>query len=246
MALTTAFNNSVTQSNHLIQAAYGLSLNEKRLLMLAISKINPETWTQEWEITVYAREWSKVYGRDLKHCYLDMEKATEQIMDRKLTFRSGPDLAEKNHNKKKTIEHGRWVAWAKYHPGETKVTLEIPKSLKKYLAFIMLEEQGFTSYRLLAAGKLRAPNSIRMYEFFMQFKKTGFFVTRVTDLRERLALGEKYKLFSDLRKWVIEPAIKDINANSDYEANYEISKKEGKKVVNLKFTFQEKKQKSLF
>lgn len=232
-------NHNVTQSNHLIRAAYELSLNEKRLLMLALSKIDPTKWTQDWEITVFAKEWSDVYGRELKHAYGDLEHATTLIMDRKITFRTGPDVTEK----KRTTETGRWVAWARYTPGDCKVTLEIPKGLRKYLAFAMLEEEGFTSYKLLAAGKLRSPNSIRMYEFLMQFKSTGMLIITVDELRERLELHDKYKLFSDLRKWVIDPAVNDINKNTDYLAEWEVHKRKGRKATNLRFTFKEKKQK---
>lgn len=233
-------NHTVTQSNHLIEAAYELSLNEKRLLMLGLSKINPKKWEQDWEITIHAHEWSKVYGRQLKHCYSDLENSCLQIMDRKIELRTGPDVAKGGGNR----EVGRWVAWAKYFPGDCKVTFEIPKGLRIYLAYALLEDDGYTSYKLLGAGKLRSPNSIRMYEFLMQFRSTGCLIIAVDELRERLKLKESYKTFSDLRKWVIETAIKDINKNSDFSASWTVHKKKGPKITSLKFSFTEKKQKT--
>lgn len=232
--------NTVTQSNHLLRAAYQLSLNEKRLIMLAFSKVNPKVWLQSWEITISASEWSEVYGRELKHSYGDLEQATKQIMERMLKLRSGPDVKKKN-----SYEMGRWVSWAKYIPGDCKVVLEIPHKLRQYLAFALLQEDGFTSYRLLDAGRLRRPNSIRLYEFCMQFEDTGFMIIGVDELRERMELEGKYSLFSDLRKWVIEPAIKDINLNTDYNAKWEIKYKKGRKATHLAFYFSVKKQRQL-
>lgn len=233
-------NHSVSQSNHLIRAAYELSLNEKRLIMLALTKVNPQKWQQDWEIVVHAAEWAKVFGKELKHAYGEIENAANQLEDRKITFKTGPDV-----NGKKAYESGRWVAWARYVPGEAKVTLEIPKGLRKYLAFAMLEEEGFTSYRLMAAAKLRSAHSIRLYEQMMTWKSTGSLYIKVDDLRDCLELGTKYKLFSDLRKWVINPSINDINKNSDYQAEWEVHKKVGRKITALVFKFQKKKQTEL-
>lgn len=233
-------NHSVTQSNHLIRAAYDLSLNEKRLIMLALTKVNPERWKQDWEIEVHASEWASVYGKELKHSYGEIENAANQLEDRKIFFSSGPDVKGK-----KTYESGRWVAWAKYLPGEGKVSLEIPKGLRKYLAFSLLEDDGFTTYRLLAAAKLRSPHAVRLYELLMQWKSSGTLLITVDDLRECLMLQDKYKVYADLKKWVINPSIDDINASTDYQAAWDVYKKAGRKITSLKFTFTKKKQKEL-
>jgi len=231
---------SVSQSNHLIRAAYELSLNEKRLVMLAITKIDPQRWKQEWEISVSAKEWAQIFGKALKHAYSEIENAANQLMDRKITFRTGPDV--KNG---KIYESGRWVSWAKYVPGASKVVLEIPASLRKYLAFAMLEDEGFTTYRLMAAAKLRSTYSIRLYELLLTWKTSGVLYIKVDEMKEVLELNGKYKLFSDLRKWVINPSIKDINKNSDYEASWDVHKKTGRKITSLQFQFQKKKQTSV-
>ncbi|WP_169334815.1 replication initiation protein [Gilvimarinus chinensis] len=240
MLQTKKENHSVSQSNHLIRAAYDLSLNEKRLLMLALTKVNPKKWEQDWEISVHANEWASVFSKEIKHSYGEIESAATQLEDRKLTFRTGPDV-----NGKKTFESGRWVAWARYIPGEGRVTLEIPKGLRKYLAFAMLEEDGFTSYKLMAAAKLRTVHSIRLYEQMMSWKSTGTLYITVEDLRDVLELDGKYKLFSDLRKWVINPSMKDINKNSDFQVDWDVHKKAGRKITSLVFRFQKKKQKEL-
>lgn len=226
---------SISQSNHLIRAAYRLSLNEKRLLMLALTKVNPEKWRQTWEIEVYAREWAAVFEKELKHSYGEIEVAALGLQDRKISFRTGPDV-----NGKRAYESGRWVAWAKYVPGEAKVVLEIPKGLRKYVAFAMLHEEGFTTYRLMAAAKLRSVHSIRLYEQLMSWKSTGVLRITIEDFRQCLELNDKYKLFSDLRKWVINPSVKDINKHSDYTVEWEVLKRIGRRVTSLEFAFKKK------
>jgi plasmid replication initiation protein len=45
----------------------------------------------------------------------------------------------------------------------------------------------------------------------MQFKSTGYCRISLEDLRYSLALFEKYEATKDLRKWVIDTAVKEIN-----------------------------------
>lgn len=45
----------------------------------------------------------------------------------------------------------------------------------------------------------------------MQFKSTGYRKITLDELRYALALGEKYPLVADLKRWVVDTAVKEIN-----------------------------------
>ena len=74
----------------------------------------------------------------------------------------------------------------------------------------------------------------------MQFKETGFCKISIAELRDSLDLNNKYQLFADLKKWVIDTAIDEINEKSPHTVGYELIKK-GRTYTHLELRFKEKK-----
>ena len=73
--------------------------------------------------------------------------------------------------------------------------------LKKQFTKLKLKEMfGFSSFY-----------SFRIYLMMMQFRETGFCKISIDDLRYTLDLNEKYHLFADLKRRVIDTAIDEIN-----------------------------------
>jgi len=73
----------------------------------------------------------------------------------------------------------------------------------------------------------------------MQFKSTGYCKISLNDLRYSLALFEKYEATKDLRKWVIETAVNEINEKTPYKVSYELLKT-GRKFTHLELKFKQK------
>ncbi|WP_338149466.1 replication initiation protein [Xenorhabdus bovienii] len=63
----------------------------------------------------------------------------------------------------------------------------------------------------------------------------------VEDFRSMLGLEDKYLKFSELNKFVIKPAIKELNEKSNLTVNVDMIKK-GRTIVSLHFQFKENKQ----
>lgn len=70
-------------------------------------------------------------------------------------------------------------------------------------------------------------------------KPTQFFLA-IEEIKERLELEEKYKLYGHLKQRVIQKAISEINAFSDLSVRYEEIKK-GRSVHQLKLVVKYKK-----
>ena len=81
---------------------------------------------------------------------------------------------------------------------------------------------------------------IRVYELLMQWKKTGKREIEIDWLKQQFEIGNKYPSIKDLKKYVIDPSIKDINTHSNYQVSW-TQRKTGRKVTHLIFTFSEKK-----
>jgi plasmid replication initiation protein len=81
--------------------------------------------------------------------------------------------------------------------------------------------------------------AIRLYELLMQWKSTGVREVEIDWLKKQFDIEDLYPDMCDLKKRVIEPAIKDINIHSDYQVSW-TQRKTGRRVTHLTFQFGEK------
>lgn len=107
--------------------------------------------------------------------------------------------------------------------------------LRRDFTKLNLEEfKGFSSFY-----------SFRIYILLMRHKQNGWYKVRLDDFKFSLDISDKYHAIKDLKKWVLDVAIADINAHSAYTADYELVDKNGRsgrgiKVTHLKIKFRQK------
>ncbi len=221
---------TVTQSNILVEASYRLNLEEKRIIIAAISKIDSRKGVPE-AITITAEEYAKLFEIDINSAYQQMIDASAKLFDRTIRNLGG------NENKRT-----RWIYDEEiYKSGEGKVVIRFSPNLHPYLG--MLKEQ-FTAYRIENVRLLKSSYAIRMFELLTQFSSTGHRYITLDKFRDMLDLNDKYPRFADLKRWVIEPSISEITEKSTYEVSYRTEKK-GRKIHKLIFSFTEKEQLSM-
>lgn len=84
----------VTMSNALVRAGHGLTLAEKRIVMLAVSKMNsrapvpPATSLPRTKIT--AAEYAEIAKCGMPTAYEALQDAAKHLFERKITFLSPP------------------------------------------------------------------------------------------------------------------------------------------------------------
>jgi len=208
----------VTRANKLIEARYKLSLHEQKVMYSIISLIQPSE--EEFNILRFkTAELAKFCGISAKNANREMEEVTRSLLTRVLTIKEG----------KRTLQT-HWVQSASYENGT--VEFELDQKLKPYL----LELQNvFTSMKVSELMSFRSQYSGRIYELLYQYRTFGSRRFSLNELREMLGLAAKeYPLFADIRRFIIEPAIKDINKNTPMEVSHE-TEKEGKKVTFIIF-----------
>ena len=85
-------NNVVVKANVLIEASYRLTLNEQRLILLAISKVNPlEKLTEERLFSVSVDEWMSCYECDYNTANKAIIEAEYTLFERQVTLLVGED-----------------------------------------------------------------------------------------------------------------------------------------------------------
>lgn len=219
----------VEQDNRLIEASYTLSLNEKRLVLLAISEAKKANFD---EITLTPNTFHEEFGRTSDHSYRDLRKATERLYNRTIYNLEG-------HKNRKT----RWVYDCKFDEKRGLVKLSFAPSLRPYLLNL---KARFTQYHLSEVRSLASSYSIRLYELLMQFKSTGELYIGLEKFRLEMGIKDgQYKAYSDLRKWVLERAVKEINAQTPYIVKMG-DKRAKRKVHTLMFFFERDEQLDLF
>lgn len=233
-ALGGSYEDVVSQSNELIDAAYTLSLTEKRLVLFAASKLNPSRPNVD-TVRVYASEYAEAYGVTRGRAYAAMKESSVSLAHQKpITFK---------RNDGATV----WTNWAgelAYHDGEGWIEYQFSSSIKEH--FFDLEKKanlldkksrGHTTMKMVRLGKLKTFYALRLFEKISRFSGTGLYIVRVEDLRELMEIGKKYPAIKDFKLRVIDPAMKNINeVDKDLKLKYEQIKK-GRTIVRLDFTF---------
>ncbi len=225
----------VTQANALVEASYKLTLEEKRLIIGAITKINPKKEVPK-SITITAEYYADTFDLDINSAYQQLKDACNRLYERTI------DLSSASRQKDGKVEKDdmRWVYRRKlYERGQGKATIYFSPDLMPYLGEL---QKSFTSYKLESVKHLKRFYSIRLYELCMQYMDFGSRWITIESFREMFCLEDKYNKFAELRRNVIDPAINEINDNTDINITYNLEKK-GNKVVKIWFNFSEKKQK---
>lgn len=227
--------NKVTQDNALITASYAMGLDEKRLLVAAISKLDPESkaWLQgRAEVEIIVTEWADLYGIRGKDVYKRLNEASKRLYDRSVRIygdsRKGKEM--------------RWLGAREYDERSGRVVLTFPGPILHYLTGMI---DQFTSYDLLGVSGLKSIHSVRMYELASQFKSTGWRQMSLEEIKEALNLGDSYPRWVDLKKRVIDRACDEITAKSDMDLSYEMIKR-GRNVIAIRLRIEEKDQLNLF
>lgn len=232
---------SITQDNLLVNAAYEMTLQEKRVLNLGISKIDPTSppnKSEPYKFSISISEWADYFPGNPRNAYREMREACDRLMTRQVVIRKDTSTVKAEQRPEKDVKM-QWVDNCEYQPGEGRLTIQFGYRVSLYLSGMF---DNFTKYNLRNSGRLNTFYAIRIYEMLCQFRKeqrkTYARVQPVDELRTILKLDNAYKKFYDLKKWVIEPSINQINNKTDINVYLE-TRKTGRSVTGVVFKFHE-------
>ena len=196
---------------------------------MCISKTHRKKEIPE-KITISAEEYALAFELNIKSAYKQLRDAKDRLYDRDIKFRDG-----------NTSGRMRWVYEVTYHEGQGMVTLKFSPTITPYIGHL---QNQFTPYKLTNVKSLKSTYSIRLYELLSQYLQDGQRWITVDDIRTMFDLEDKYPKYADLRKWVLEPAVTELNEKSNYEVKFK-PEKVGRTVTKLWFFFKEKQQFSM-
>ena len=232
---------SVNLSNALAEAAHRLTLTEKRIIAQAIAQIDSRRPALSMPplMRVTAGDYAKLYGIDLNNVYAELKRGIENLYERSIGFKV---YKRKGHVTEPAVQSVRWVTSKTYHDGEAWVELRFSPEVMPHLTLL---HGAFVSYKLAQASALRSVFSWRLLELLTQFEKTGWRQDGIEDFHHAMDAKESQrKNFGELRRTVIEPAIKELVEKDGWLIKWKPIKA-GRKVIAVRFDFQRNPQHAL-
>lgn len=231
---------NISMSNALARGVQGLNLSQKRLLALAMAKIDSmsERDAQHssggWQVRLTASEYSDVFEVDPNTAYTQLKTGTASLLR---TLWTAVTAASKG--KEEVVTQGQWLFLAEYRKKSGCVDIVFHPKVAPHL--LSLRSQ-FTTYKLKQAAALRSIYAWRLFECLLSWKAKGEWRVSIPDFITTMDAPRSCAAnFKDLRRRVIEPAVKELVEKDGMQIEV-ILAKEGKKTVGLTFKFRKDPQ----
>lgn len=217
-------NNLIVKSNQVIEASYTLTTIEQRLILSAIAQVpKGEEVSDDILYPLTMKNLVKL-GGDEKASHKEFKDAVNRLYERSIVLRDGDES-----------DSFRWIQ-EKVFNGSNKAFIRFSKPILPFLTNLKVE---FTKYLESDIVGMSSPYAIRFYELMMQYRSVGKREITLDDLRWMFQLQNKYPVWADLKKRVIDQAIKEINLHSPYKLIVE-PKRTGRRITSIVLKFQDK------
>lgn len=219
----------VCKANALIEARYRLTTAEHRVLLSCIAQIrrDDENLSDEVLYSVSALEIAESAGVSRQAAYKDLKEAADRLFERYISIPYGPN------GEAVTQRKFRWVQEIVYRANEGQVQLRFSKAILPYLNQL---KRQFTTYNLRDVIKMTSSHAIRLYEIIVQWRQTGERTVEIEWLKQALQIEDKYSSIRDLKRYVIDIAVEQINERSPLRLEWE-QIKVGRRVTSIRFKF---------
>ena len=229
-------NNSlkVHKHNDLIQARYNvITMPEQLLLLAVIGQSDPRKLTAETPAEITVSDFCDLFDLTDRHdSYNELKKAVKRLYNRSVII-ANPDPDDPALTETET----RWISSINYYKGEGRIRLYFAPKIIPYLANL---KGNYTAFFVRHVANFKSSYGVRLYQLLMQWQGKGSREIDVDWLRKTWQLENKYKAIKDLKKYVIEPAMKDINQQSNLWVKFG-QRKAGRRIVAFQFQFGLKK-----
>lgn len=222
----------IYKADELMQKArFSLTLTEQRLILYAISKIQPsDTSATLYEIKL--GDFFKVCGTEDNESYTRTKDQLKRLSDKSWWLQQ-----------KDCESIVRWFSVVRLYQNSGKIFVKFHEDMFPYLFELakQMRESGktYTSYDFRYVLPMKSTYSIRLYELLKSYQKNNQQWWFTLDKLRHLLDCEHYERFPDFRRYALEPALKEINKFTDLNISINLVK-DGRKVVAIEFNMHEK------
>ncbi len=219
---TMAIQNKVTE------CFKSMSVDEKRLLIMASPMARNMDATEQDAILIRADEFARECGIKVNSAYKQIADASRKLIDRSFSYT----------NEKGKKVHSNWVIDATYEDAGINVRFT---GIVLVMLKILDKQNPYTKYKKEIVLKLKKDYSIDFYHLAKKYQQQANFELSLDDIFQEFGLPDSYRDISNLKKRVLKNSIDEINSNTDVTLTYTPIKK-GRSIVGYRFTVKEKRQ----
>lgn len=219
---------SVVKSNELIRnTRYSLSEVQQKIIIYLISKIcAQDTYIKRVKFSL--AEYCALVGvkKNNNREYAYIKKSIQDLRNKSWWF----DFDDKS-------VLFSWIDYSEIDKNTGEVEIVLSESLKPFLLDI---KGNFTRYELINILVLKSKYSIRLYELFKSYLWLNKWEVDIELFRDLINIGDKYKDWTEFKRNVITPSIKEISKYTDLDISMEV-RKQGREIRTLIFHISEKR-----
>ena len=214
----------VVKSNDLVRAKIDWTTVEHRVTLKLVSQLRKDDKEFSYQ-TVRIKDVIQLSGSKSNDLYSRAEEICEKLLGQKIRVR------ERTPSGNRKYKGYNLMSACEYVEGSGRIRAKFNPDMRPFLLEL---KRRFTMYRLQFVMQLSTPYAIRFYEIIKMREDLRFVRIPIEELREILCVENKYERFTDLKKYVIEPARKEIKDKCDVYFTYRVER-EGRtpKRVNL-------------
>lgn len=225
---------SVVQHNAITSARYDFNACQMDILFMLLALIN-NTDLPDKAYSIYLKDIEIITGRSWN--YQQLKLATEEMGSKMFSVQT----VQK--------ELQIWLfQGVEYQDGKGYFDITISQIARPFLFNL---KNNFTVMQVKSALTCRSKYAKRLYALSCQWKTVGELIIPVAGLKEMLYLKdpnnlekEQFKGAQDFKRYVLDVAKEQINANTDINFNYEFIK-EGRAITSIKIIIGRQKRRQL-
>lgn len=205
----------VAKANDLVRARHSLSTVEQRIFATMVA--NLERGTDEFdEQEISLSRVCDLSETDKSNVYRKADQIADDLLDRSVEVQAETEEGTREFTKYNCF------SLCRHREGSGTIEAKFNDDMRPYL--LRLKEK-FTLYLISVFLRLRSKYSTQVYELLKMRQGLRRLRISVDELRRTLALENKYKRFTDLRKRVIEQARKELREKADIYFTYKVYRK---------------------
>ena len=218
---------SISKSNTLIEAGFDLTLAEHDLMTLAINKLHKQA-TGNHEVFITAQEFAVANKISESHAYQQLKATADKLMERHLKFPLYIDLDKKQNKEPNAVcvvppKHGRYETVPTKHNWLQSVGYMESNGFI-YLLFtdpirFLIDKTGdaYTTYNFTNTIEMTTFGGKRLYEMVCKWKDLGKTkLMYIDEWKEFFGVVDKYPRTAEFKRWVLLPAIAEVNSQGDF------------------------------
>lgn len=216
------------KNNMFVTARYNLGLIENRIFITILYKLQKNN-NGEMTCHISHEEFKALIGNKNQHTLVEIKNILQEMLKSRVYF------VQQKYNKKGNI-WGEYALISGYEYDDELDAFKIACSPRVYeLLMSYMNSGGYTPVNLKVYVSLNNPNSQRLYDLLRLWSNTKNLISYdVKEMKELLMLEDKYNKYSDFKKRVITPAVKELNNTNMFDISFTENKK-GRKVDSITF-----------